>query len=168
MAILLICSKISWKRVKMLFWFLVSSENMMRGTQLPSYIVRKGLDHSKMKVDHSKIWIFSKKKNFQKFLFFDFSDSKLKKRQRKWWQIFFLTNGVWHLVIFGQKMRIIDIEEFWRFWRFLMIMAIFFTSIKFVKLVKMIWFFRFFRFFRYLGFLRFWSLIKEMEVSQVR
>ena len=138
-----------------MFWFLVSNEKMMRGTQLPSYIVRKGLDHSKMKLDHSKIWIFSKKIFFFKNFIFSIWAILSWKKGKKRWKFFFLTNVVWHLVIFGQKTRILDFEKFWRFWKFLMIMAIFFTSIKFVKLVKMIWSFTFFRFFRYLGFLRF-------------
>ena len=52
----------------------------MRGTQLPSYIVRKGLDHSKMKLDHSKN--FQKKFFFQKFFFFELNDSEAKKGQK--------------------------------------------------------------------------------------
>ena len=97
---------------------------------------------------------FKKKIFFKNFIFSIWAILSWKKGKKRW-KFFFLTNVVWHLVIFGQKTRILDFDKFWRFWRFLMIMAIFFTSMKFVKLVKMIWSFTFFRFFRYLGFLRF-------------
>ena len=51
----------------------------MRGTQLPSYIVRKGLDHSKMS------WIiqkFQKNEKFSKIFFFELNDSEAKKGQK--------------------------------------------------------------------------------------
>ena len=94
--------------------------------------------------------IFKKMKIFQKF-FFRFEWFWVEKRPKKGWKIFFLTKLVWHLVIFGQKMRILDVDEFWRFRRFLMILTMFATSIKFVNLANMI-FLRFLRFFRFSGF----------------
>ena len=92
---------------------------------------------------------FSKKwKFFKKFFFSIWLILSRKKAKKKRWKIFFLTKLVWHFVIFGQKMRILDFKEFWRFQRFLMIMTMFTTSIKFVKLVNMI----ILRFLRFLGF----------------
>ena len=55
---------------------------------------------------------FSKKwKNFQNF-FFRIEWFWDEKRPKKRWKFFFLSKLVWHLVIFGQKMRIIDIKDF--------------------------------------------------------
>ena len=94
---------------------------------------------------------FSKKwKIFKKF-FFRFEWFWVEKRPKKRRKKFFLAKLVWHLVIFGQKMRILDVDEFWRFRRFLMILTMFATSIKFVNLANMI-FLRFLRFLRFLGF----------------
>ena len=53
---------------------------------------------------------FKKKFFFQNFFLFDFSNSKSKKKAKNDEKIFFLTKVVWHLVIFGQKMRIIDMS----------------------------------------------------------
>ena len=91
---------------------------------------------------------FSKKWKIFKIFFFRFEWFWVEKRPKKGWKIFFLTKLVWHLVIFGQKMRILDVDEFWRFRRFLMILTMFATSIKFVNLANMI----FLRFLRFLGF----------------
>ena len=94
---------------------------------------------------------FSKKWKFFKIFFFSIWMILSRKKAKKRWKFFFLTKLVWHLVIFGQKMRILDVDEFWRFRRFLMILTMFATSIKFVNLANMI-FLRFLRFFRFSGF----------------
>ena len=54
--------------------------------------------------------IFKKMKIFQKF-FFSIWMILSRKKAKKRWKFFFLTKLVWHLVIFGQKMRILDLND---------------------------------------------------------
>ena len=58
---------------------------------------------------------FQKKWKFFKNFFFQFEWFWAEKTPKKRWKIFLLTKLVWHFVIFGQKMRILDFKEFWRF-----------------------------------------------------
>ena len=58
---------------------------------------------------------FSKKWKIFKKIFFQFEWFWVEKRPKKRWKNFLLTKLVWHLVIFGQKIGILDFKEFWRF-----------------------------------------------------
>ena len=59
--------------------------------------------------------IFQKNEKIFKNNFFSIWMILSRKKAKKRWKFFFLSKLVWHLVIFGQKMRILEFKEFWRF-----------------------------------------------------
>ena len=76
---------------------------------------RGSVSQSVEKSRNSALETLQRAVNAVRDFFFQFEWIWVEKRPKQRWKIFLLTKLVWHFVIFGQKMRILDFKEFWRF-----------------------------------------------------